>query len=151
MFEELPLSETKQKVKSECKFECVSGRMLGVIDRLSLLSLLLLLLSSPMSNQGQAINHAFTTITPSIHFHHVQSPFLPPQTFLFHSMLFSHHPSCSWPSSQLNTPYVGSYYSLHQPVLYHSLHVFKLLQSTLLCLTSQLSHNTSSLSHFISY
>ena len=29
----------------------------------------------------------------SIHFYHTQSSFLAPQTFLFHSMLFSRHPS----------------------------------------------------------
>ena len=54
-----------------------------------------------------------------IHFHHTQSSFLAPQTFLFNSILFP-ETIRSKPSSQPHTSYIGYYYSLHQPLFLHS-------------------------------
>ena len=94
--------------------------------------------TSSKGHQGPIITHCspFTSIM------HNHPPLL--QTFLFHTVPFSHHPSHSWPSSQSHTSQIGSYYSLHQLVLLHSLHVSKPPQHTLFCSTSQLSHINSS-------
>ena len=74
------------------------------------------------------------------------------ETFFIHSMLFSHHPPIlfvAFLSTFPNTSHIESYYSRLQPVLLHSLHVSKPPQHTLLCSTSQLSHNISSPLHVL--
>ena len=72
--------------------------------------------------------HSSNSSLLSIHFYHAYPSFLTPQKIHFHSTLFSHS---SWTFSY--TSHTSSYYSLHQPVLLHSLHMSKSTQNTLLC------------------
>ena len=82
----------------------------------------------------------------SINLYHAQSSFLAPHSTFIEHTFHTVHPSCS---SQPHTSHIGSNYSLHQPVLFHVLNIFKLPQHAMFCSTSQLSRNTSSASDLL--